>query len=65
MPDVVVLRRLMIGFHLVTWQTLRCGAALLPCAGALQPLGVIGDDLAKDFVEANGDLPIGIVRLEF
>jgi hypothetical protein len=33
--------------------------------GALQALGVVGDDLAEDFVETNGDLPIGIVRLEF
>ena len=36
----------------------------LPGVGSLQALGVVGDDLAEDFIEANGDFPVGIVRLE-
>ena len=31
----------------------------------MQPVGMIVDDLAEDFVESDGDLPIGIVGLEF
>ncbi len=30
----------------------------------LEALGVVGDDLAEDFVEANGDFPVGVVRFE-
>ena len=26
---------------------------------------MVGDNLAKDFVKSNGDLPVGIVRFEF
>ena len=46
-------------FHSAKWQ-IRC----LPGVGALQALGMIGDDLAEDLIEANSDFPFGIVRLE-
>src|SRR5580704_4130757 len=36
----------------------------MPLVCALQALGVVGDKLAEDFVEADGDVPGGIVRLE-
>lgn len=47
-------RRTLIGYSLRS----------LPCDCTLQTPGLVGDHLAEDFVEANGDFPIRIVGLE-
>ena len=66
MPEIVIAAEAHISFSSAKWQFRRRDrwpVSCLPSVGALQALSVVGDDLAKDFVEADSDVPVGIVRL--